>query len=218
MEYLDIIKKLNKIDLLEKENNLNSKDFKKRKDNLNVQQTSVDTAYRQYKEVSETMERKLKHSKIVYWLGVAAVMFLVIYVILLFPKVKIFNPAIDAKIEIISLVGFIGFIIAYIIVDYCLRSYIYEWERSRKSFIDLQNIFISDYLETLVYGYKLDLKMYKDIYKNVYDVQEYLRENDKKGFNSFNKAFETLKIDLSKYTNKTEEPHIRLVDISELNG
>ena len=215
MEYLDIIKKLNKIDLLEKENNLNSKDFKKREDDLNVQQTSVDTAYKQYKEVSETMEKKLKHSKIVYWLGVTAVMFLVIYVISLFPKFEIFNLAIDAKIEIISLVGFIGFIIAYIIVDHCLRSYIYEWNRSRKHFIDLQNKFISDYLETLVYGYKLDLKMYKDIYKNVYDVQEYLRENDKKGFNSFNKAFETLKIDLSKYTNKTEEPHIRLVDISE---
>lgn len=215
MEYLDIIKKLNKIDLLEKENNLNSKDFKKREDDLNVQQTSVDNVYSQYKEVSETMERKLKHSKIVYWLGVAAVMFLVVYVILLFPKVKIFNPVIDAKIEIISLVGFIGFIIAYIIVDYCLRSYIYKWERIQKYFIDLQNKFISNYLETLVYGYKLDLKMYKDIYKNVYDVQEYLRENDKKGYNSFNKAFETLKIDLSKYTNKTEEPHIRLVDISE---
>lgn len=215
MEYLDIIKKLNKIDLLEKENNLNSKDFKKREDDLNVQQTSVDNAYSQYKEVSETMERKLKHSKIVYWLGVAAVMFLVVYIILLFPKVKIFNPVIDAKIEIISLVGFIGFIIAYIIVDYCLRSYIYKWKRIRKYFIDLQNKFISDYLETLVYGYKLDLKMYKDIYKNVYDVQEYLRENDKKGYNSFNKAFETLKIDLSKHTNKTEEPHIRLVDISE---
>lgn len=215
MEYLDIIKKLNKIDLLEKENNLNSKDFKKREDDLNVQQTNVDIAYRQYKKVSETMEKKLKHSKIVYWLGVVAVMFLVIYVISLFPKFEIFNLAIDAKIEIISLVGFIGFSIAYIIVDYCLRSYIYEWKCSRKHFIDLQNIFISDYLETLIYGYKLDLKMYKDIYKNVYNVQEYLRENDTKGYKSFNKAFETLKIDLSKYTNKIEEPHIRLVDISE---
>jgi protein associated with RNAse G/E len=92
---------------------------------------------------------------------------------------------------------------------------IHKWKKVRKYFIDLQNRFISDYLETLVYGYKIDLKMYKDIYKNIYDVQEYLRENDKKGFNSFNKAFEALKIDLSKYTNKVEEPHVKLVDISE---
>ena len=200
---------------MEKENNLDSKDFEKREGDLNVLQTSVDNAYKQYQEVSEAMIKKLKHSKIVYGLGITAVMFLVVYVISLFQKVKIISLGIDAKIGIISLVGFIGFIIAYIVVDYRFRNHIYEWKRSRNNFIELQNRLISDYLETLVYGYKLDLKMYKDIYKNIYDVQEYLRENDKKGFNSFNKAFEALKIDLSKYTNKTEEPHVKLVDISE---
>ena len=127
----------------------------------------------------------------------------------------IFPESTRTGVYVGSIIGFIVFIVAYLITDSWVRKHIYEWKRSRKYFIDLQNKFISDYLEALVYGYKIDLKMYKDIYKNIYDVQEYLRENDKKGFNSFNKAFEALKIDLSKYTNKVEEPHVKLVDISE---
>lgn len=212
MEYLDIIKKLNKIDRLEKENNLDQNDFKKRRDDLNVLQTSVDNAYKQYKEVTETMVKKLKHSKLAYVFGSLSIVFLASVVL---SALGIFPESIRTGVYVGSIIGFIVFIVAYLITDSWVRNHIYEWKRIRKSFIDLQNSFISDYLETLVYGYKIDLKMYKDIYKNIYDVQEYLRENDKKGFNSFNKAFEALKIDLSKYTNKIEEPHVKLVDISE---
>lgn len=222
MEYLDIIKKLTSIDCLEKENNLDSKDFKKREDDLNVLQTNVDNAYKQYKEVSEMTVKKLEHSKIVvYGLGITAIMFIVAF-FLLTSVDETFNPAIDAKIGIISLVGFVGSAIAYLIADYFLIfRRIRKFKRSKSNFIELQNRLISDYIETLVYGYKLDIKMYKEIYKNIYDVQEYLRENDKEGFNSFKKAFEELKIDLSKHINKTEElnkteePHIKLIDISE---
>ena len=220
MEYLDIIKKLTNIDCLEKENNLDLKDFKKREDDLNVLQTNVDNAYQQYKEVSEMTVKKLEHSKVVvYGLGIVAVMFIVAF-ILLASVDEIFNPAIDAKIGIFSLVGFVGSAIAYIIADYFLVfRRIHEFKRSKSNFVELQNRLISDYIETLVYGYKLDLKMYKTIYKNIYDVQEYLRENDKEGFNSFKKAFKELKIDLSKYIDKAEdkveEPHIKLIDISE---
>ena len=219
---MDIIKKLTNIDCLEKENNLDLKDFKKREDDLNVLQTNADNAYKQYKEVSETTVKKLENSKVVvYGLGITAVMFLVVISILASVD-EIFSPAIDAKITIFSLVGFVGYAIAYLIADYFLVSRrIQEFRRSKSNFIELQNRLISDYIETLVYGYKLDLKMYKEIYKNIYDVQEYLRENDKRGFHSFKKAFEELKIDLSKHINKTEElnkteePHIKLVDISE---
>lgn len=222
MEYLDIIKKLTSIDCLEKENNLDSKDFKKREDDLNVLQTNADNAYKQYKEVSEMTVKKLQHSKIVvFGLGITAVMFIVVF-ILLASIDEIFNPDIDAKIGMIFLVGFVCSAIAYLIADYFLVfRRIQEFRRSKSNFIELQNRLISDYIETLVYGYKLDLKMYKEIYKNIYDVQEYLRENDKKGFHSFKKAFEELKVDLSKHINKTEElskteePHIKLVDISE---
>lgn len=216
MEYLDIIKKLTNIDCLEKENNLDLKDFKKREDDLNVLQTNVDNAYKQYKEVSEMTVKKLEHSKIVvYGLGIVAVMFIVAFIILASVD-EIFNPAIDAKIGTIFLVGFVGSAIAYIIADYFLVfRRIQKFRRSKSNFVELQNRLIADYVETLVYGYKLDLKMYKTIYKNIYDVQEYLRENDKRGFHSFKKAFEELKIDLSKHINKTEEPHIKLVDISE---
>lgn len=220
MEYLDIIKKLTNIDCLEKENNLDLKDFKKREDELNVLQTNVDNAYNQYKEVTEMTVKKLEHSKIVvYGLGIVAIMFIVAF-ILLTSVDEVFNPAIDAKIGIVSLVGFVGSAIAYIIADYFLVfRRIRKFKRSKSNFIELQNRLISDYIETLVYGYKFDLKMYKEIYKNIYDVQEYLRENDKEGFNSFKKAFEELKIDLSKYIDKAEdkveEPHIKLIDISE---
>ena len=220
MEYLDIIKKLTNIDCLEKENNLDLKDFKKREDDLNVLQTNVDNAYKQYKEVSEMTVKKLEHSKIVvYGLGITAVMLLVAFCILASVD-EIFNPAIDAKIGIISLVGFVGSAIAYLIADYFLVfRRIQKFRRSKSNFVELQNRLIADYIETLVYGYKLDLKMYKTIYKNIYDVQEYLRENDKIGFHSFKKAFEELKIDLSKYIEKAEykaeEPHIKLIDISE---
>ena len=220
MEYLDIIKKLTNIDCLEKENNLDLKDFKKREDDLNVLQTNVDNAYKQYKEVSEMTVKKLEHSKIVvYGLGITAVMFLVAFCILASVD-EIFNPAIDAKIGIISLVGFVGSAIAYLIADYFLVfRRIQKFRRSKSNFVELQNRLIADYIETLVYGYKLDLKMYKTIYKNIYDVQEYLRENDKIGFHSFKKAFEELKIDLSEYIEKAEykaeEPHIKLIDISE---
>ena len=220
MEYLDIIKKLTNIDCLEKENSLDLKDFKKREDDLNVLQTNVDNAYKQYKEVSEMTVKKLEHSKIVvYGLGITAVMLLVAFCILASVD-EIFNPAIDAKIGMISLVGFVGSAIAYLIADYFLVfRRIQKFRRSKSNFVELQNRLIADYIETLVYGYKLDLKMYKTIYKNIYDVQEYLRENDKMGFHSFKKAFEELKIDLSKYMDKAEyraeEPHIKLIDISE---
>ena len=220
MGYLDIIKKLTNIDCLEKENNLDLKDFKKREDDLNVLQTNTDNAYKQYEEVAEMTVKKLEHSRvIVYGLGITAVMFIIAF-ILLASVDEIFNPAIDAKIGTFSLVGFVCSAIAYLIADYFLVfRRIQKFRRSKSNFVELQNRLIADYIETLVYGYKLDLKMYKTIYKNIYDVQEYLRENDKMGFHSFKKAFEELKIDLSKYIDKAEykveEPHIKLIDISE---
>ena len=212
MEFIDIIKKLNKIDELEKENKLSPEEMEEHKNNLGISQTSVDLAYSQYKKTSDKLEKSFKFTKLAYAFGSLSIVFLVSVVL---SVLGIFPESIRTGVYVGSIIGFIVFIVAYLITDSWVRKHIYEWKRSRKYFIDLQNKFISDYLETLVYGYKIDLKMYKDIYKNIYDVQEYLRENDKKGFNSFNKAFEALKIDLSKYTNKIEEPHVKLVDISE---
>ena len=212
MEFIDIIKKLNKIDELEKENKLNPEEIEEHKNNLEISQTSVDLAYSQYKKTSDKLEKSFKFTKLAYVFGSLSIVFLVSVVL---SVLGIFPENIRTGVYVGSIIGFIVFIVAYLITDSWVRKHIYEWKRSRKYFIDLQNKFISDYLEALVYGYKIDLKMYKDIYKNIYDVQEYLRENDKKGFNSFNKAFEALKIDLSKYTNKVEEPHVKLVDISE---
>ena len=212
MEFIDIIKKLNKIDELEKENKLNPEEMEEHKNNLEISQTSVDLAYSQYKRTSDELEKSFKFTKLAYAFGSLSIIFLVSVVL---SVLGIFPESTRTGVYVGSIIGFIVFIVAYLITDSWVRKHIYEWKRSRKYFIDLQNKFISDYLETLVYGYKIDLKMYKDIYKNIYDVQEYLRENDKKGFNSFNKAFEALKIDLSKYTNKIEEPHVKLVDISE---
>ena len=212
MEFIDIIKKLNKIDELEKENKLNPEEMEEHKNNLEISQTSVDLAYSQYKRTSDELEKSFKFTKLAYAFGSLLIIFLVSVVL---SVLGIFPESVRTGVYVGSIIGFIVFAVASLVTDSWIRKHIYEWKRNRKYFIDLQNKFISDYLETLVYGYKIDLKMYKDIYKNIYDVQEYLRENDKKGFNSFNKAFEALKIDLSKYTNKIEEPHVNLVDISE---
>ena len=212
MEFIDIIKKLNKIDELEKENKLNPEEMEEHKNNLEISQTSVDLAYSQYKRTSDELEKSFKFGKLAYVFGSLSIVFLVS---VLLSALGIFPESVRTGVYVGSIIGFIVFAVASLVTDSWIRKHIYEWKRNRKYFIDLQNKFISDYLETLVYGYKIDLKMYKDIYKNIYDVQEYLRENDKKGFNSFNKAFEALKIDLSKYTNKIEEPHVNLVDISE---
>ena len=42
----------------------------------------------------------------------------------------------------------------------------------------------------------LDKEMYKAVYESVYKVQEHLRENDKKGFKAFEKAFNDCEIDV----------------------
>lgn len=212
MEFIDIIKKLNKIDELEKENKLNPKEMEEYKNNLELSQINVDFAYKQYKDSTDKLEGVFKFMKLAYAFGTIALVSLVSVVL---SVLGIFPEKLVTGIYVGSFISFIVFIVAYIVVDMWIQKNIHKWKKVRKYFIDLQNRFISDYFETLVYGYKIDLKMYKDIYKNIYDVQEYLRENDKKGFNSFNKAFEALKIDLSKYTNKIEEPHVKLVDISE---
>ena len=53
-----------------------------------------------------------------------------------------------------------------------------------------------------------DKQMYREIYRSIYDVQEYLRENDKKGFKSFENAFTKLGIDLNKYTDLEGEKEV----------
>lgn len=53
----------------------------------------------------------------------------------------------------------------------------------------------------LIYGMvsrQIDVLMYKEIYENIYNIQEYLKENDKSGFESFCKAAEVLKINLNR--------------------
>lgn len=62
----------------------------------------------------------------------------------------------------------------------------------------LMHLFLLNTLCKSIY----DKKTFKTIYQHVYDVQEYLRENDSSGFESFERAFNALNIDLSKYTNK----------------
>lgn len=51
-------------------------------------------------------------------------------------------------------------------------------------------------------GTILDKRMYKAIYLDIYSIQEYLKEEDPKGYKSFERAFKKLNIDFSSYVNK----------------
>lgn len=51
-------------------------------------------------------------------------------------------------------------------------------------------------------GTILDKRMYKAIYLDIYGIQEYLKEEDPKGYKSFERAFKKLNIDFSSYVNK----------------
>lgn len=213
LEYLDIIKELNKIDEAEKTTGLNRAVMNARHAELKGLMQETDKAQKEFNKASDFAEHRLKFKLIPYTFGIIAI------VALLLTFIRIFNKN-DANINVSDtlfiayLSTFIISFIGYLVSDKYIQDGIYRWKSKRADFVKCQNNLILHYLTTLVYGYKLDLTMYKDIYQKIYDVQEYLRENDKRGFNSFEKAFKALDIDLSRYT-ESEEPHIHLTDLPD---
>lgn len=213
LEYLDIIKELNKIDEAEKTTGLNKAVMNANHAELKGLMQETDKAQEEFKKASDFAEHRLKFKRIPYTFGIIAIVALLLTFIRMFNKNGV-DISISNTLFIVYFSTFIISFIGYLVSDKYIQDGIYRWKSKRADFVQYQNNLILHYLTTLVYGYKLDLAMYKDIYQKIYDVQEYLRENDKRGFNSFEKAFKALNIDLSRYT-ESEEPHIHLTDLPD---
>lgn len=67
---------------------------------------------------------------------------------------------------------------------------------------DLLKCNLLTFLFQSLIGTILDKRMYKAIYSDIYGIQEYLKEEDPKGYKSFERAFKKLNIDFSSYVNK----------------
>ena len=210
MKNLDIIKKLDKIDKLEKENGLNDKDFHSLETELGELQQKSDILGVDYENSRKQLLKKGFLNPISYVFGSSAVVFLILYLC------SSVNKNHSRFLSIGFAIGFCVLFIAYLIISGSIKKSINAYKKSERDFNVCQEQLILKYIEALVYGYKLDLKMYREIYQKIFDVQEYLREHDKKGFKSFEKAFEALNIDLSKYTEKTKKRWTNL-DIQPLN-
>lgn len=102
--------------------------------------------------------------------------------------------------------GIIIFIISIILYAFCALSHkkIADADIRLESALKLYHTIDTQCEKfTLIYGMvakQVDLLMYKEIYESIYNIQEYLRNKDQKGFEAFCKAASALKIDISKFT------------------
>lgn len=213
LTYLDIIKELNKIDDAEKTIGLNNAVMNANHAELKGLMQKTDEAHEEYNKASDFAEHRFKFERIPYTFGIIAIVALLLILTRMLNKNGV-NIKVSNTLFIVYFSTFIISFIGYLVSAKYIQDGIDHWKSKRADFVQCQNNLILHYLTTLVYGYKLDLTMYRDIYQKIYDVQEYLRENDKRGFNSFEKAFKALDIDLSKYT-ESEEPHIQLMDLPD---
>ena len=213
LEYLDIIKELNKIDDAEKTTGLIKAVMNAKHAELKGLMQKTDEAHEDYNKASDFAEHRFKFKRIPYTFGIIAIVALLLILTRMLNKNGV-NIKVSNTLFIVYFSTFIISFIGYLVSAKYIQDGINHWKAKRADFVQCQNNLILHYLTTLVYGYKLDLAMYKDIYQKIYDVQEYLHENDKRGFNSFEKAFKALDIDISKYT-ESEEPHIQLMDLPD---
>lgn len=74
--------------------------------------------------------------------------------------------------------------------------------RKKAKYLDMQLVaFMYEDINRILYTKTL----YKTMYENMYKVQEYLKENDKKGFNSFKKAVDALGVDFYEFVKVNAE-------------
>ena len=104
----------------------------------------------------------------------------------------------------------VSFALAFIIVDSILVIYQFVYfckysiafNRYKKVLKDNHEILDDVFVKYVQYMYlttRLDLKMYKNIYSDIYQVQEYLLYNDPETFENLKEAFNVLDLDFSKY-------------------
>lgn len=127
--------------------------------------------------------------------GIAAVVF----------TVEAFKPQSKTLLLIVSIVCFVAMIL-FVNFYFLYRTKVqikqdvyYELVFERNELLKC-NLLI--FLFQSLIGTILDKRMYKAIYLDIYGIQEYLKEEDPKGYKSFERAFKKLNIDFSSYVNK----------------
>ena len=152
------------------------------------------------KEVDLGLEKLKKSTKYVNISSIVALAICILTSLLLVIEIKVLH--VPAKCTIIN-----GVILAaaYIIYQIIYIKHTCLYHKYNKLLKEAQAL--SDDCKELLTVSKilslyLDKNMYKDIYMGAFKIQEYLKENDKKGYNSFIKAAEELKIDFSEYIKK----------------
>lgn len=82
----------------------------------------------------------------------------------------------------------------------CKITYKYKkYQALQKELTDAVNLFQLHHIADMYITEKLDCEMYKDVYEQTYNMQEWLRNNDKAGFASLVHACDMTNMDFSKY-------------------
>lgn len=96
-----------------------------------------------------------------------------------------------------------------------LDTYKYKkYQALYKDFINAVNLFQLHHIADMYIVEKLNCKMYKDAYEQMYNMQEWLRNNDKVGYASFVHACAMINMDFSKYLKRYIKPNIVDIDIN----
>lgn len=89
-----------------------------------------------------------------------------------------------------------------------------KYQTLYKNFIDAVDLFQLHHIADMYIVEKLNCKMYKDAYDQIYNMQEWLRNNDKAGYASFVHACAMINMDFSKYLKNYVKPNIVDIDIN----
>lgn len=210
MGFTEIINSISILNDLDKSGKVDDEFIERKKLSFEIQQKSVDNLTKKVDESYLKLEKALKLKKWMYatsFIAAFAVMTLFVFAFIKdrFPDI-VFYVALTLD-SIIAIMSFIAFVRLITIIQCTFNSY----KELHDSLKDATDILVIDYVILLICGYKHDLKMYKDLYKVTYDVQEFLREHDKKGFEAFINAFDGIGVDLhSIISRESVEPSINV--------
>lgn len=89
-----------------------------------------------------------------------------------------------------------------------------KYQALQKELIDAVNIFQLHHIADMYITEKLNCGMYKDVYEQTYNMQEWLRNNDKAGYASFVHACDMTNMDFSKYVEDYTKPNMADININ----
>jgi len=97
----------------------------------------------------------------------------------------------------------------------CKITYKYKkYQALQKELVDAVNLFQLHHISDMYIVEKLNCGMYKDVYEQTYNMQEWLRNNDKAGYASFVHACDMTNMDFSKYVEDYVKPNMTDININ----